>query len=105
MIVGIECSYEDVWKIIDARRDNQLHRSLHANAYYLNPHFHYICKYKKGYIRPWKYWLRMLQKEKNNNLRLVDFHYARGLFTMNDARECRKALLPKEWWEMFRMEF
>lgn len=41
IIIGIECSYEDVQEIIDVRWDNQLHRPLHATAYYLNPHFHY----------------------------------------------------------------
>ena len=32
-------NFEPVWKIIDQRWNNQLHRPLHATAYYLNPQF------------------------------------------------------------------
>nr|KYP36880.1 hypothetical protein KK1_041956 [Cajanus cajan] len=32
-----ESRYKIVWKIIDSRRNLQLHRHLHAAAYYLNP--------------------------------------------------------------------
>nr|KYP38381.1 hypothetical protein KK1_040364 [Cajanus cajan] len=38
---NVKKSYEPVWNIIDERWDKQLHRPLHAAAYYLNPHFHY----------------------------------------------------------------
>lgn len=40
------CSYEEVWKIIDARWDNQLHRPLYVAAYYLNPQFHYEPEFR-----------------------------------------------------------
>jgi len=42
------------------------------------------------------------EEKKNNNLQLLDFHYARGILSMDDTKECRKALLPGEWWETFR---
>jgi len=32
-----ETRYKNVWKIIDTRWNLQLHRPLHAAAYYLNP--------------------------------------------------------------------
>ena len=32
-----ESRYKKVWKIIDTRRNLQLHRPLHVAAYYLNP--------------------------------------------------------------------
>ena len=35
------------------------------------------------------------------NLQIVEFHFVRGLFGMEDAKECRKVLNPSEWWEMF----
>ncbi|XP_047163320.1 uncharacterized protein LOC124833007 [Vigna umbellata] len=35
------------------------------------------------------------------NLQIVEFHNARGLFGMEDAKECRKELNPGEWWDMF----
>ena len=40
-------------------------------------------------------------KRKKINLQLVDFYFARGLFSMEDAKECRNIMLPGEWWEMF----
>ncbi|KAL0906436.1 hypothetical protein M5K25_024931 [Dendrobium thyrsiflorum] len=38
---GEEASYREIWDIIDARWEVQLHRHLHAAAYYLNPQFQY----------------------------------------------------------------
>ncbi|GFY97628.1 hAT dimerization domain-containing protein [Actinidia rufa] len=38
---GKEEKYEDIFKIIDHRWDVQLHRPLHAAAYFLNPEFFY----------------------------------------------------------------
>ncbi|KAJ0089587.1 hypothetical protein Patl1_14272 [Pistacia atlantica] len=34
---NVEHRYREIWKIIDTRWDFQLHRPLHAAAYYLNP--------------------------------------------------------------------
>jgi hypothetical protein len=39
------CSYIPIWNIIDARWELQLHKPLHATAYYLNPHYHYNYNY------------------------------------------------------------
>jgi len=41
------CSYESIWEIIDKRWENQLHRPLHAAAYYLNPQLHFEDDLKK----------------------------------------------------------
>jgi len=40
-------------------------------------------------------------ERKKINLHFVDFHFARRLFSTENAKECRKAMLPGEWWEMF----
>ena len=34
-----EASYKEIWDIIDKKWENQMHRDLHAAAYYLNPQF------------------------------------------------------------------
>jgi len=49
MFVGYAYSYEHVWKIIDERWEAQLHKPLHAAAYYLNPQFHYNADFKTDY--------------------------------------------------------
>ena len=101
-------SYEPVWEIIDQRWNNQLHRPLHAAAYYLNPQLHYEPNFrnddaevKEGLHTCMQRLVSDLAKRKKINLQLLDFHFARGLFSMEDAKECRKAMLPGEWWEMF----
>ncbi|XP_028553399.1 uncharacterized protein LOC114580340 [Dendrobium catenatum] len=38
---GDEASYREIWDIIDVWWEVQLHRHLHAAAYYLNPQFQY----------------------------------------------------------------
>ncbi|XP_052726181.1 uncharacterized protein LOC108332656 [Vigna angularis] len=73
---NIKKSYEEVWRIIDARWNNQLHRPLHAAAYFLNP-------------------------ISTMNLTLNVMMVERGLFGMEDAKECKKELNPGEWWDIF----
>ncbi|XP_022031007.1 uncharacterized protein LOC110931946 [Helianthus annuus] len=36
---NVEASYKEIWDIIDEKWDFQMHRALHAAAYYLNPKF------------------------------------------------------------------
>ena len=42
-----------------------------------------------------------LEVRRKINLQIVEFHFVRGLVGMEDAQECKKALNPGEWWEMF----
>ncbi|XP_014493054.1 uncharacterized protein LOC106755418 [Vigna radiata var. radiata] len=104
---NIKKSYEEVWRIIDVRWDNQLHRPLHAAAYFLNPHFHYEPNFRSDdggkcnsdsifYITP----LPLLCDLKHSSVYHGDASI-RGLFGMEDANECRKKLSPGEWWDMF----
>jgi len=88
--------------------DNQLHRPLHAAAYYLNPQLHYEPNFRNDDPKVKEELHICMQRLVSNlaertkiNLQLVDFHFARGLFSMEDAKECRKAMFLKEWWEMF----
>jgi len=38
-----------------------------------------------------------LAERRKNNLQIIEFYFARGIFGMEDAKECRKALNPSEW--------
>jgi len=102
------CSYEPVWNIIDERWNNQLHRPLHAAAYYLNPHMHYEPNFRnddvevnEGLYECMKRLVKDVAERKKINLQLIEFHFAKGLFSMENAKDCRKVMLPGEWWEMF----
>jgi hypothetical protein len=44
--VGVEDKYAPIWDIIDRRWQNQLHRPIHAAAYYLNPAFRFRDDFK-----------------------------------------------------------
>ncbi|KAK7411803.1 hypothetical protein VNO78_03244 [Psophocarpus tetragonolobus] len=100
--------YEPICKIIDERWEHQLHRPLHAAAYFLNPHLHYEPTFKhdapevkEGLHICMRKLVNDVAERKKINLQLVEFHFARGLFSMEDAKESRKAMQPGEWWEMF----
>ncbi|XP_027915063.1 uncharacterized protein LOC114174418 [Vigna unguiculata] len=105
---NIKKSYEIVWNIIDERWNNQLHKPLHVAAYYLNPHMHYEPNFrnddvevKEGLYECMKRLVKDVAERKNINLQLIEFHFAKGLFSMENAKDCRKVMLPGEWWEMF----
>ncbi|KRH49117.1 hypothetical protein GLYMA_07G133300v4 [Glycine max] len=40
-------------------------------------------------------------ERKKINLQHVEFHFARGLFSMEEAKDSRKIMQLGEWWEMF----
>ncbi|KAH1198308.1 hypothetical protein GmHk_18G051916 [Glycine max] len=94
-------SYEPVWKIIDER-------PLHATAYYLNPYLHYEPTFrhddpqvKEGLHMSMRRLVKDVAERKKINLQLVEFHSARGLFSIEKAKDSRKIMQHGEWWEMF----
>ncbi|XLS59563.1 hypothetical protein HN51_009318, partial [Arachis hypogaea] len=100
--------YEPIWEIIDGRWESQLHRLLHAAAYYLNPHYHYEPNFmvddadiKIGLYSCLKKLVPNQEERKKVGLQLPDFHYARGLFGNETAKSSRKTMLPAEWWDFY----
>ncbi|XP_072088132.1 uncharacterized protein [Arachis hypogaea] len=100
----VKKSYEPIWKIIDGRWESQLHRPLHAPAYYLNPHYHYEPNFmvddadiKIGLYSCLKKLVPNQEERKKVDLQLPDFHYARGLFGNETAKSSRKTMLPAEF--------
>ena len=100
-------SYEPVWNIIDERWEAQLHKPLHAAAYYLNPYFHYDPDFKPHYtIKEGLYncLSRMIDNQNDLNTihyQLVDFHNARYMFGHETAQAVRKKLAPADWWDSY----
>ncbi|XLS90710.1 hypothetical protein HN51_066718, partial [Arachis hypogaea] len=100
--------YEPIWEIIDGRWESQLHRPLHAAAYYLNPHYHYEPNFmvddadiKIDLYSCLKKLVPNQEERKKVGLQLPDFHYARGLFGNETAKSSRKTMLPAEWWDFY----
>ncbi|KAF7844713.1 zf-BED domain-containing protein/DUF659 domain-containing protein/Dimer_Tnp_hAT domain-containing protein [Senna tora] len=87
---NVRKSYEPVWKIIDERWEAQLHKLLHAAAYYLNPHFHYSSQFKadfgvkRGLYECMDKMLTMDEKHKVD-FQLEMFKEAKGLFGIESA--------------------
>ncbi|XLR48091.1 hypothetical protein S83_032751, partial [Arachis hypogaea] len=86
----------------------QLHRPLHAAAYYFSPHYHYEYNFmvddvdiKIGLYSCLKKLIPNQEKRKKIGLQLSDFHYARGLFGNETAKSSRKTMLPAEWWDFY----
>ncbi|KAL5165454.1 hypothetical protein HKD37_18G050579 [Glycine soja] len=105
---NIKKIYEPIWKIIDERWDHQLHRPLHVATYYLNLHLHYEPTFKhddpqvkEGLYMCMRRLVKDVAERKKTNLQLVEFHFAKGLFSMEEANDSRKVMQPGEWWEMF----
>jgi hypothetical protein len=77
-------SYIPIWNIIDAKWELQLHRSLHAAAYYLNPHYYYNPNFKVKVnikIGSYQYLERMVPNAIemcNIDLQLESFNDAKG---------------------------
>lgn len=84
-------SYQPVLDIIDERWETQLHRPLHAAAYYLNPHFHYSPDFKPNVdIKIGLYdCLQRMVPDRDEllkiDLQIDDFKKAKGLFGMPNA--------------------
>ena len=76
---------------------------MHATAYYLNPHFHYEPKFKvdDSEVKDGLYTLVKDVAERKKKCNFLSFIMLEDIFTKDDAKECRKALLPEEWLKMF----
>uniref|UniRef100_A0A0R0E3Z8 DUF659 domain-containing protein n=1 Tax=Glycine max TaxID=3847 RepID=A0A0R0E3Z8_SOYBN len=78
--------YESIWEIIDKRWENQLHRPLHAAAYYLNPQLHFEDD---------------LKKDKGEGKEGLFICMMRLVKDIGNAINSRKTMQPAKWWEMF----
>ncbi|XP_028803194.1 uncharacterized protein LOC114758322 [Neltuma alba] len=90
-----ESRYKKIWKIIDTRWNLQLHRPLHAAAYFLNPKFHYDEKFnadQEVYFGLYETIEKMISDRKTRFLvdqQLEAFKSAKGLFGRSMAIDTR----------------
>ncbi|KAF7832439.1 zf-BED domain-containing protein/DUF659 domain-containing protein/Dimer_Tnp_hAT domain-containing protein [Senna tora] len=101
---NVKKSYEPIWNIIDERWEAQLHRPLHAAAYYVNPHFRYSPSFQNDYFVKdglFKCLDRFILDEDTRSTidrQMVDFSEARGMFGLNSAKANREKMSPADWW-------
>eukprot|EP00253_Pinus_taeda_P023136 PITA_23136 len=101
--------YGAIWAIIDERRNNQLHRPIHAVGYFLNPRYHYKAKVTgalRGEVRDGLIDCidRMIPLECDQleiHRQVTTFTNASGTFGKNLAKIARETDEPAQWWEAF----
>ncbi|KAL0927823.1 hypothetical protein M5K25_002035 [Dendrobium thyrsiflorum] len=104
---GEEASYREIWDIIDARWEVQLHRHLHAAAYYLNPQFQYSEKkssnpeVKLGLYHCMERLIPDLTVREIADLQLILFRNREGFFGLHAAKSTIVKRSPVEWWIQF----
>ncbi|XP_058732905.1 uncharacterized protein LOC131604487 [Vicia villosa] len=106
---NIQKYYEPVWKIIDERWKGQLHRPLHAAAYYLNPRYHFGKEFKgdnidvkNGLYGCVSRLVSDATERDKINMQLVDFHFCQGpLFGTEYAKKARTNMHLAQWWDMY----
>ncbi|XP_059066890.1 uncharacterized protein LOC131858042 [Cryptomeria japonica] len=104
---GDEDKYGPIWEIIDRRWQNQLHRPIHATAYYLNPAFRFRDDFKEDEeVLSGLY--TVVQKlctdgtASSTTLQLDKYNNREGaIFSSSMCIEARTQLQPDRWWQMF----
>ncbi|KAL7247108.1 hypothetical protein ACSBR2_002093 [Camellia fascicularis] len=105
---GMQRSYKPIWDIINLRWDFQLHRPLHATAYYLNPRFHYVLDFnpdyeiKKGLYETIESMCPTCKLREKVDRQLDMFHNAENMFGMEMAIQIRSKKQPAVQWASFR---
>ncbi|XP_050916014.1 uncharacterized protein LOC127131123 [Lathyrus oleraceus] len=98
-------SYKSIWNIIDDKWDKRLHMSLHAAAYYLNPHMHYGPRFKAD-IEVRKDLMDCLTKmvddpkeQSKIEVQMHDFKKQLGYFGTELVKRTLEKSTPANWWD------
>ncbi|KAK3225072.1 hypothetical protein Dsin_004934 [Dipteronia sinensis] len=104
---GEESTYKEIWKILDDKWDFQLHRDLHAAAYYLNPQFKWESNFsthpeiKSGLSKCMERLIPDPSDFTKVDEQLDEYRYKRGFFGMRAALGSYKTHALVEWWDHF----
>lgn len=102
---GVQKHYEKVFKIIDARWSEQLHRPLHAAGHVLNPGLYYKAQ-EEGTISQtlWTEYYACVEKLVHDTTiqdalvaELPKYKMADGLFGCGPAKRARDTRSPGKW--------
>ncbi|XP_031131697.1 uncharacterized protein LOC116033083 [Ipomoea triloba] len=104
---GEEKDYKEIWEIIDAKWDFQMHRHLHAAAYYLNPRCHYSPDFsthpeiKLGLFHCLDKLIPNRDDMDKADLQCSAFHSREGFFGLSQAKSTVHKRTPIEWWTQY----
>lgn len=97
---GEEAAYKEIWEIIDNKWEFQMHRHLHAAAYFLNPHYHYEHdvsthpEIKLGLFTCLAKLFPDPKVQEKIDLQMDHFHLQKGLFGFAAAKSTTKKRSP-----------
>ena len=98
----VEKKYMPIWRKIDCRWDDQLHRSLHTVGYYLNPQFRYEDNFsdtdevRNGLFACMDRMLGKGKEREEADVQLDLFTNKRGPFADSMAMQTRKKRTPSK---------
>nr|GMC46607.1 uncharacterized protein LOC109157329 [Ipomoea batatas] len=104
---GEEKDYKEIWDIIDEKWDFQMHRHLHAAAYYLNPRCHYSPDFsthteiKLGLFHCLDKLIPNRDDMEKADLQCSAFHSREGFFGLAQAKNTVHKRTPVEWWTQY----
>ncbi|XP_031121045.1 uncharacterized protein LOC116024293 [Ipomoea triloba] len=104
---GEEKDYKEIWEIIDDKWDFQMHRHLHAAAYYLNPRCHYSPDFsthpeiKLGLFHYLDELIPNRDDMEKADLQCNAFHSREGFFGLSQAKSIVHKRTPVEWWTQY----
>ncbi|XP_052200522.1 uncharacterized protein LOC127806938 [Diospyros lotus] len=104
---NVKKNFEPILKIVDERWEFQLHRPLHAAAYYLNPHYHYSPNFKVnmeiklGLFNCIERMVTDPEERDKIDVQIEMFKGAKGLLGIESAKRSRDKKAPAEWWDTY----
>ncbi|KAM6565679.1 hypothetical protein CsatA_024807 [Cannabis sativa] len=104
---GEEKDYKEIWEIIDEKWEFQLHRHLHAAAYYLNPRCHYAEDFsnhpevKLGLFHCMDRLIPDPKEREKADLQCSIFHNKEGFFGFTQAKQTFEKRSPVDWWTQY----
>ncbi|KAK2637135.1 hypothetical protein Ddye_031927 [Dipteronia dyeriana] len=102
-----EGAYKEIWGIIDDKWQYQLHRHLHAAAYYLNPRFQYSdglsshIEVKIGLMVCMEKLIPDEEARVRANLQVNLFKNKEEFFGYRRAKGLIENLSPADWWSSY----
>ncbi|KAK2664975.1 hypothetical protein Ddye_003549 [Dipteronia dyeriana] len=107
---GEPSAYKEIWDIIDKRWEFQLHRHLHAAAYFMNPQFQYSDDFsthselRSGLYQVMDKLIVDLEERELANIQLDAFVDKKGVFGYSIAQSTINKRSPIDWWNAFGHE-
>ncbi|KAL4568325.1 hypothetical protein LXL04_023934 [Taraxacum kok-saghyz] len=100
-------SYKKIWEIIDSKWEKQLHRHLHAAAYYLNPRYRWSPdvsehgEIKRGLFHVMDTLVKNNEEYMKIEDQLITYKDKKGLFSYRGSLASYKTRPPVKWWEQY----